>query len=403
MKTIKMASAAVIMLFALSANAQKFDDSASFPFGSFDVTPVVDLALRYDDNVIRSDINAIESWSRIIAPQITMSSSLGASDVTFGYRIVNEDFFSTSADDATDHFLFAQSNVEFDSRNRLIASLNFEDGHDRRGSNFSIGLGEQLTETDKFKESDFDLLYSYGAFNASGRLDLNFNITELNYDRDIPVYRARDRVSTTVGGTFFYRISPATDATFDVIYTNISYKFDLEQGNPLDSRELSYLVGLDWEATSKTSGFAKIGYEQKNFTSSQRTDFSGIDWTLGVLWEPVAYSSVEITTSADSNETNGEGDFIRGENYSIEWRHEWLERFRTSVRFSLANDVYEGQIADDLAIREDDYQRFQATAYYQFRRWLNFELAYIYDERDSNRNRINYGRNQLFLNALITL
>jgi hypothetical protein len=332
-----------------------------------------------------------------------MINSLGSSDVTFAYRIVNEDFFSSSEDDYTDHFFLARADVEFNSRNRVIASLNFEDGHDARGSAFSIGFGDQLTEPDKYKESDFDILYSYGAFNATGRLDVNFNVTELNYDIDTADYRARDRVFTTLGGTFFYRISPATDATFDIIYTDVDYKFALNTNNPLDSRQISYLVGLQWEATAQTSGFAKIGYQEKNFSSSMREDFEGVDWALGVLWEPVEYSSVEFTTRSDTNETNGEGNFIRGDAHSIEWRHDWLERLRSSVRFTVANNRYEGQIVNDLGIRSDDNRRLQASAYYQFRRWLNFELRYTYDERDSSRDFIDFDRNQLMFNALITL
>jgi hypothetical protein len=403
MKTIKFASAIVLPIFAFCTFAQQFDDSASIPFGGFDITPTVDIALRYDDNVARENLNKIDSWSRIVAPQISMINSLGSSDVTFAYRIVNEDFFSSSEDDYTDHFFLARADVEFNSRNRVIASLNFEDGHDARGSAFSIGFGDQLTEPDKYKESDFDILYSYGAFNATGRLDVNFNVTELNYDIDTADYRARDRVFTTLGGTFFYRISPATDATFDIIYTDVDYKFALNTNNPLDSRQISYLVGLQWEATAQTSGFAKIGYQEKNFSSSMREDFEGVDWALGVLWEPVEYSSVEFTTRSDTNETNGEGNFIRGDAHSIEWRHDWLERLRSSVRFTVANNRYEGQIVNDLGIRSDDNRRLQASAYYQFRRWLNFELRYTYDERDSSRDFIDFDRNQLMFNALITL
>lgn len=403
MKTIKLVSAIVLPMFACFTNAQQFDDSASFPFGGFDVTPSLDLGLRFDDNVARSNVNKIDSWSRIIAPQISMVNSLGASDVTFAYRIVNEDFFSSNEDNYTDHFFLARADVEFNSRNRVIASLNFEDGHDARGSAFSIGVGDQLTEPDQYKRSDFDILYSYGAFNATGRLDVNFNITELNYDIDTPIYRARDRVFTTLGGTFFYRVSPATDATLDIIHTDVDYKFAFDASNPLDSRQISYLIGLRWEATAQTSGFAKIGYQEKNFVSATRKDFNGVDWALGVLWEPLAYSSVEISTRADTNETNGEGNFIRGDAHSIEWRHDWLERLRSSLRFTVSNNRYEGQMVDNLSIRSDDINRLQASMYYQFRRWLNFELRYTYDERDSNRDFINYDRNQFMLNALITL
>jgi len=64
------------------------------------------------------------------------------------------------------------------------------------------------------------------------------------------------------------------------------------------------------------------------------------------------------------------------------------------VSASAASDVYK---------RQDDNFRFQASLYYQFRRWINIELGYIYDERDSNRDDIDFGRNQFLINALFTL
>ncbi|MDG1255693.1 MAG: hypothetical protein P8N90_10855 [Glaciecola sp.] len=47
--------------------------------------------------------------------------------------------------------------------------------------------------------------------------------------------------------------------------------------NPLDSRANSALIGVRWNSTRNTTGFAKIGMQQKNFDSSLRPDFSGAD------------------------------------------------------------------------------------------------------------------------------
>ncbi|MFC4701995.1 outer membrane beta-barrel protein [Glaciecola siphonariae] len=403
MKTTLRLIALGLSFTATVATAQQFDDAANFALGGFDVTPTVDIGLKYDDNVTRANIDSISSWSRIISPHIMMESSLGASQVTLGYRLRNEDFFSSKEDNYTDHFFVAQADVEFNARNRVIASLNFEDGHDARGSNFSIGTGASLSEPDKYKQTELDILYSYGAFNSDGRLDLNFDIRSLNYDIDTPLYRARDRDISRLAGTFYYRIGAVTDAVFEARYTSIDYQFALNPMNVLDSDEVSYLVGIEWKATAQTSGFAKVGYQEKDFESSLREDFDGFDWELGVLWEPVDYSSLEFITSSGTNETNGEGNFIRDNRFSLEWKHEWLERLRSSVQISFANERYEGQLIDGFDIRSDDNRRLRASVYYQFRRWLNFELGYVYDERESNRDAIDFDRNQFILNALITL
>jgi hypothetical protein len=402
MKCLKVTSAILCIIVSSAAVAQQFQDPASIEFGSFDVTPTLDLGLRYDDNVIRSNANKISSWSQIVSPQVVMLNSFGASQVSVGYRLRNERFYSSAQDNYTDHFFFAGVDFELNARHRLDIGVDYTDGHEDRGTGFSIGNTEALYTPDKFKQAELDLLYSYGAFNADGRLETSFNITNRDYDLNSPRYLARDRTFTSLGGAFFYRVGATTDATFDIIYRAIDYKFDLNPLSPLNSTQVSYLLGLKWEATAQTSGFAKIGYQEKDFDSEFREDFDGNDWAAGVVWEPTDYSAVEITTRNDTNETNGEGNFIRGRAYEIEWRTDWLERLRSTASYTWGSDRYEGQ-SGDFDVREDDLVKFKASLFYQFRRWVNIEVGYVYDQRDSNRTAIEYDRNQFIINALITL
>jgi hypothetical protein len=403
MRLLLGACAVSLLLSPYSVTAQQFDEAANFPVGSFDVTPTVDIGLVYDDNVTRADTDTISSWSRIISPNITIENSQGASQFTLAYRLRNQSYFSSSVDNYTDHFLLAQADMELNSRNRLVATLNFEDGHDDRGSNFSIGGGDLLTEPDTYKQSEIDFLYSYGAFNAEGRLDLNFDFRTVDYDINTPEYRARDRELTRLGGTFYYRIGAVTDAVFEARYTRVEYQFAEVELNPLDSDEISYLLGIEWKATAQTAGTVKFGYQEKDFDSRLRQDFTGFDWEIGVEWEPVDYSRFEFLTSSGTNETNGEGNFIRDNSYSIKWNHDWLERLRTIVKVSLNKDTYEGLVGQGFDTRKDDNKQLRASAFYQFRRWLNFEVGYIYEERDSNRDFIDFDRNQFIINALVTL
>ncbi|MDT0584080.1 outer membrane beta-barrel protein [Brumicola blandensis] len=403
MKFTKTALIVALTSSCALAHAQQFEDASSIEFGGFDLTPTLDVGFRYDDNITRASQNETSSWSQIISPQAVMLTNFGSSQVTVGYRLRNERFFSSPIDNYTDHFFEAGVEYELNSRHRLDIGIDFSDTHEDRGTGFSIGSGNDLNKPDQFKQAEFDILYSYGAFNADGRLDLNFNVTNRDYDISTPQYMARDRTFSTLGSTFYYRVGATTDLVFDIIHTDVRYKFDLNADSPLDSTQVSYLIGLDWEATAQTSGYAKIGYQEKDFDSPFREDFDGVDWEAGVLWEPVEYSTVELTTGANTNETNGEGNFIRGRDYQVEWRHEWLDRLRTRVSYTWGNDRYEGQTVGNIGVRQDDLARFRASMYYQFRRWINFELGYIRDERDSNRATIVYDRNQILINALFTL
>ncbi len=158
MKVLKVTCVIMLVISSISISAQQFQNPASVEFGSFDVTPTVDFGLRYDDNVIRSNVNKISSWSQIVSPQIVMLDSFGASQVRVGYRLRNERFFSSSEDNYTDHFFNAAVDFELNSRNRFDVGIDFTDGHEDRGTGFSIGNAEPLTSPDTFKHSEFDML-----------------------------------------------------------------------------------------------------------------------------------------------------------------------------------------------------------------------------------------------------
>ncbi|GBL04868.1 outer membrane beta-barrel protein [Glaciecola sp. KUL10] len=400
MKLWKVAALSTAVVTAMNAQAQQFDDAAPIAFGSFDFIPTVDVGLRYDDNVTRQNEDKISSFSSIISPQFVLLNNFGASQTRFGYRLRNERFFSSNADNYTDHFLSVGVEYELNIRHRLDVSFDFEDGHEQRGTGFSIlNLGET---PDTYKKSDLGFQYSYGAPGATGRVDLGFDISDRNYDLQTDEGLARDRVVSTTRAGFFYKIGTATDATFDVILRNVAYGFELDANNPLDSSVASYLIGVQWEATAETSGFVKLGYEEKDFDSSLREDYNGFDWSAGVTWEPTSNSQFRFITSNDTNESNGEGNFIRQRDYTLQWNHQWLERLRTRASFTLSTDRYEGQ-PTEFGAREDDLERLNLTAYYQFRRWFNVEVGYVFDTRDSNRSEINYDRNQFLINAYITL
>ena len=122
----------------------------------------------------------------------------------------------------------------------------------------------------------------------------------------------------------------------------------------------------------------------------------------GIDWQPVSYSTVRISTSADTFETNGEGDFIRGQNYSVRWNHDWLERVSTSFSVTQQNDEY---VFNELDIvnRDDELMNYSAALNYRARRWLKFSTFYQYTDRDSNRDTIGYDRSEVGVTVEVTL
>lgn len=392
------------LLFSTQVTGQEYDaiDGGEIPIGGFNLFPILNVDHYFDSNVIRSATDDVDGWVRVVAPELILVNEYDAHRLQIGYRLADGHYYSSSIDNYTDHFLSARIDLYANERHRFELASAYELGHDARGTVFSIGSGGTLATPDEYKQTQFDGTYFFGATDATGRLELNLNHTSLDYDINTPQYLVRDRSFNSIGGTFYYRVAPATDALIEVRSTQIDYDFDADSANPFDSTVNSVLVGVRWESTRNTSGFAKVGFEQKNFDSDIRGDFSGADWNLGVDWTPIDRAFFRLATSRNTFETNGEGNFIDNRAVALTWRHSWLERVRSEVIMQVGYNSYEGNI-DSFAIRNDDIGGLSATLDYDFRRWWRFQIGYAFEKRESNRFAIDYDRHVFNINMRVTL
>lgn len=371
--------------------------------GQFDLIPSFSSSMAYVDNVAyaRDGNPKIYSWRATLSPELIAATEIDGNPVQMGYRLERGVFFSSSADDYTDHFAEASGQFELNSRHRVNAIAQFEDGHEERGTGFSLGLGTAITSPDRYISTVLGGEYMYGAVTSDGMITLRANRETLDYDRTEQAYLIRDRVKNLVGAEFGYRIGSATTALLDVSQTFVRY--DNQVGIATrDSDEIRVLLGLRWESTAATTGFAKVGYKEKDFDALERSTFYGTDWEVGIDWQPLTYSTFRFSTSADTRETNGEGNFIRHRGYDFSWKHDWLDRLSSSIRISHATDEYV-LTDEDLENRDDEFMNYMASLNYQARRYLSFSLFYQLADRDSNRESIGYDRNMVGISAEVTL
>ena len=394
----------IIALSVISATPTLFAQEAGrIQAGQFDLIPSFTSSMAYVDNVAyaRDDDPEIYSWRATISPELIAATQIDGNPFQVGYRLERGVFFSSSADDYTDHFIEASGEYELNSRHRVNAIAQYEDGHEERGTGFSLGLGTAITTPDRYKSTSLGGEYSYGAVTSDGVITLKANRETLDYDRSEQAYLIRDRVKNKVGAELGYRIGSATTALLDVTQTFVRY--DNQTGiTTRDSDETRVLLGVRWESTAATTGFAKVGYKEKDFEAASRSTFYGTDWEVGIEWRPISYSTFRFSTNADTRETNGEGNFIRGRDYTAAWNHEWLSRLSSSISITRETNEY---ILDEDGIenRDDELMRYMASLNYQARRYLSFSLFYQLADRESNRDSIGYDRNVVGISAEVTL
>lgn len=416
------------LTFSIGSSASSFNEDdrqdQSIPVAGTLITPIVNFQQRYDTNVLSAKTDEISSWLTIFQPEVKLTrefGEFGKHNFELDWVFTHGAYHASGEDSYNDHEITGKLNYEIDLRHRLMFQAGYLDTHEERGSRFSIGIGNQLAEPDTYEQIFGGVQYTFGAPTADMRLELELGYLDNNYRSVITtsaitnelfdINATRDRTTEKYGGTFYYKIGTATDLTLEAWNSDIDYDYTAVASEELSSVESQIMIGAKWEATALTTGFAKVGYKEKDFDLSTRDDFSGIEWEAEILWEPKTYSKVTFTTGRVSEETNGEGfffedslqglaDVIEGTQHAVEWKHEWRDRLSSKITYAINKDIYKGKTE---TIRIDDNTGISASLYYDMNYWLSFSLDYTMNERESTRELLPYDRQLVTLGVRIAL
>ena len=306
-------------------------------------------------------------------------------------------FEASTKDNYLDHRW--RANFDYNPTSRVFASAFTEylSSHDGRGKGRAEG-GTGITQAsqDEWHQWGIGGKFDYGAPTARGRLEFETGYLNKRYDTNRAFTFSRDRDDYYGAARFFYRIRPKTSLVFEGRTTAFDYTTDAAGVPSLDGIDTVLLTGVTWQATYKTTGFAKIGYNFRTFASDQRDTQSGLDWDVGVDWKPRSYSTVRLETSKSITETNGTGDAINSSNILLSWEHQWQDRFSTRLNFGYQNSTFEP------ATREDNTYLMGASANYAFRRWLSLGAGFRHQTSDSTDKKFGFDQNVLEMTLGLT-
>ncbi|WP_237067323.1 outer membrane beta-barrel protein [Microbulbifer guangxiensis] len=357
-------------------------------------TPVLDVNLLHDDNVIHTDENQTDSWMTELKPSFLLSAENGTSEYNLRYTLARGDYQDSDADNYTDHALEADASWEMNDRNRFSLAASYLDLHEARGTGYSQGFGLLLAEPDRFSETDVNGTYRFGAESARGNLELELGTSARDYDptQFVDGFAAdalvsgRDYGANYGAARFFYNTGGKTKLLAEVNHRQIGYDEVRVDDTSRDSAENKILFGMTWEGTAKTTGTVKLGARSKKFDEPTREDFAAPAWEIGVMWEPKSYSTFEFTAASRFEEARGAGNFADVEVLAASWSHDWAERLSTDVTLYNQNMDYEG------IDRTEDVSGASVKANYEMRRWLTFTLGYATGSQDSTEVGYDYDR-----------
>jgi len=339
--------------------------------------PTLKLSESYDDNFRQLNKREEASWITTIAPELT----LVAEDRNSAYRLTykgNSQIYHDASDASnTDHKVKLESIMEFTARQRLKLTGEYRQMEDT--ANTTV-----VTENDKYHVKSIAGIYSYGAEKASNRIDLGASYAELRYDNSGNINTDEERDTTSVNAVWFHRLGGSTTALIEVRHADYDY---LLANSPRDNTEDALLAGAVWEATAKTTGKLRVGYERKNFRRNDVDDLESPMWEIGIDWKPRTYSKFSLSTRQSFDEGDDGSNAIKNTSSSLAWSHGWTHRITSRVFVGYSQQDYEGQD------RQDDVTNAGATLTYKIRSWLDIGVGYTYIDNNSDADNEGYKRN----------
>jgi hypothetical protein len=374
-------------------------DPANLQAGPVFITPTLDTRVGYVDNLFRSKEDKKNTGFSVITPRVQAWMANGPSTYSFTTALVDYRYFDSSDDDITDNTYNLDVHHEFNARNTVNLFAEYWDFHETRGVGVSEGIAPLLDGPVKLDRSTIGGDYLYGSESSSGRLKLGAQALEHDYKNfpKLTRYRSRDRYQ--YGSTFLWRIAERTDAVFEVRYIDTEYdRLDpSDAAGSLDSDEINYLAGVNWEATAKTSGSVKVGMIDRDYSSDDRSDDDVFSWEADVTYSPRTYSHFNLASRRYFDETNGLGNAVETEDITLSWNHDWDSYSSTVFRVRAGNlDYTESE-------RQDDLYGAEASYNYAFRRWIDLGVGYRFEDIDSDLEFYDYTRNEVFLEAKVSL
>ena len=398
---IALAVMAASSVAAVPAAMASTDGPASVRMGVIEVTPTVKTTAGYDDNVYREGKNADKAVSEkgskflTIAPSVDFRAISGLNEYGITLDAKKVDFSSESAANYTDYGISADMTHEFTARNRIALDGEFAKKHDA-GSYLSTTKREPYEYTLKRAAG----VYGLGAKTATMHFDLFANYAAKDYEKAVDI---KDNTSKEYGATAYYKVMPKTDLLLEAKKRNLDYDNARNSGYDITS----YLVGASWEATAKTTGYAKFGRRTRSADAAGVKDENFNGWEVGISYLPMPYSLIQLSTTRDyglETENTETNDFTKGTTTRLDWKHDWTPLLTSRFYGSYTSqDVVNsgGKTQKDRTIKG-----YGLGMDYKVARWVTVSLDYNHTKRDEKvkvGTKDNYSRNVYMLSASFSL
>lgn len=376
--------------------------------GPVKLIPTLKVSLSYDDNIDQSSASEAKRGSFVtkIAPSFMFRSQDRRNVYELRYDPAYSYYASESGDSHLDHRLMVRSKLEFDRRNMLDLRANYSRTQATKDE-INRAAGEDGNILERY---GVDGNYRFGSTTSKAQIELKAGYLWNRYKNNLTAdsstgspgsnNRSKEYLSPSVAGTFYWRVAPKTRLLAEVAYAQFDYQWASNERSSLDSKNLTYLAGVTWRATGKTSGTLKVGLTEKDFRSAVKDGSRATAWDANIIWRPIDRASINLSTKSRIAEGSSTEDDIKQQDFRLTWKHQWDSKFSSNAGLLFREKKYQGGANND---RKDELTEFSVGMTYSARRWLDLGIEGRIKDNKSTLSDAAYDRNTIFFTTNMSL
>ncbi|GAC12901.1 outer membrane beta-barrel protein [Aliiglaciecola lipolytica] len=365
----------IVLLAWVNINVSQAQEREGF-------SAIIGANIGQDDNIFRSSEELSDQFFQL-SPALKLTELYEAVQVDAQYKGNYRQYADNSHLNYADHE--ASIKGQYKHTSKFTSELAFGYAKKIEEPGITNAVGFVLDEFNQIKTSSLKAAGTYGTNASKGQIRLAFDVTKRRFDNNEQAFRDSD--SNKLTGTFFYRVAPKTRLVLESSVDDIDYQntefFDAS------AKQMRYLLGAEWNATAKSTGIFKIGYQDIDYNNELLNDISGLAFYLDMIWKPNTYSTVKLGADRSTRESAIPGlpSFI-SETYSVGVEHEFSVKSKISLDYNYRKDDLSS--SQD---RSDNLSAIEARYTYALKRsWLVY-LDYKHKKRHSNLALFDYDSN----------
>ena len=302
------------------------EERVGIPVGEATAYPSIRVDYLANDNVFVQPEDAVEGSSVLVSPSVELVADRRQLTV----RGIYAGEFAQGSEsilDHADHTLRLELDAKVDKRRRPSAFVSYRRDHQSIGFDLTRGRAVGQNAPVVFDQFDVGARFRYGVADARGNVEGGVTYSSRRYANLDSLTDGRDLTFIRPYALFSYRLSGDTRALAEVRYE----AFSRDSGGD-DRGELSVFGGLEFAATGRVRGEARVGATRADYDDEARDDVTLLAASVDLAYLLREYATLTLTLdrelddSAIQEVSGGLSAQAITDTIRLGWLHEWSSR-----------------------------------------------------------------------------